>query len=326
MKEIVLDYWSKDDFFTHFSQTFEGKLINENTIEIDNWFGKGYINHHAIEDDFMVMSMELEVFDKLIIKRPESDRNYIAIRFFITDNNLLLVDKKSDQPFNSMHSIMASTPSLGLHIDLQKGMKLKYVVLVFSSNWIKPKITDNSCSNFKRLLISNQPFHCFSSINYEIFKLINQITKAPHTGNPWSDLKIKASSFGLLFSTIKKFSEIDLHNCEYSKNDLSKVLDIKKTLHNCDFQSPPKLEVLSQNSSMCVSKLSRIFKSVIGKTIFQYYHDLKMEKAMSLLKSNEYSITDTAYILGYHNISKFSSAFKKHYNLTPSQVSTNMTI
>lgn len=320
MKEIVLDYWNKNDFLSKFANIFEGEIIGDNVIKINNWFGRGLINHHIVEDAFMMMSMEMDIFDDVVIKRLESDKPYISIRYFITENNLTLKSRKIEKEFRSTQSMLASTPNFGVEIDLKKGMKLKYVVLVFRKDWLEKKVEKSFSQNLKELLYSNQPFYFYSPINYEISIYINELIQVTLSNDHWVKLQLNAASYGLLFKTIQEFAKVDRNYAGYSKTDLNKILSIKKILDECDFQTQPKLELLAVKSSMCVSKLSKIFKCVIGMTIFQYYHNLKMKRAMCILETQEFTVSETAYQLGYQNTSKFSSAFKKHFNIPAGQV------
>lgn len=320
MKEIILKDWNKIDLISTFTDIFKGELIGNSVIKINNHFAKGIINHHLIEDHFMMLSIEIDIFDDIIIKRPESDDPYISIRYFITENNLTLKSRKINKTFQSTQSMLASTPTFGLNIKLNKGMRLKYITLVFHKDWIEKKVEQTYSQNLKQLLYSKKPFYFYAPINYEISVYINELIQVSLSDNQWIKLQLNSLSYGLLYKTIQEFAKVDRNHIGYSKSDLNKILKVKKILDECNFQNKPKLEMLAIESSMCSSKLSKIFKCVMGMTIFQYYHNLKMNKARSILETREFSISETAYQLGYQNTSKFSTAFKKHFNILASQV------
>ncbi len=62
------------------------------------------------------------------------------------------------------------------------------------------------------------------------------------------------------------------------------------------------------------------FKEALGITPGQYIYQLKMNRARELLYSNQFSIQQIADMLGYADPYSFSKAFKKHYNILPSQL------
>lgn len=63
------------------------------------------------------------------------------------------------------------------------------------------------------------------------------------------------------------------------------------------------------------------FKQILGITPHQYQIERKMIKAADLLTTNAHSIKEIADLLGYKDQYNFSSAFKKHYGIAPSQFS-----
>ena len=68
---------------------------------------------------------------------------------------------------------------------------------------------------------------------------------------------------------------------------------------------------------MSESSLCQYFKKVTGVTPNQYLTKIKLEKAQEMLKTA--SVTETAFNLGYQNISHFIMLFKNVYGITPKQ-------
>jgi len=68
-------------------------------------------------------------------------------------------------------------------------------------------------------------------------------------------------------------------------------------------------------------KLQQGFKKEFGTTIYSYLSHYRMEKALAMLERNDRSVSETAYAVGYSNVSKFISAFKKKYGITPGKMS-----
>jgi AraC-like DNA-binding protein len=64
--------------------------------------------------------------------------------------------------------------------------------------------------------------------------------------------------------------------------------------------------------------LKKNFKTQFNYTIFGYIQQLRMEKAKSLLLSGK-SIKEVAFEVGYEHPQHFSTAFRKWYNIKPSE-------
>lgn len=61
------------------------------------------------------------------------------------------------------------------------------------------------------------------------------------------------------------------------------------------------------------------FKNVYGYSFKEYQMKVRMEKAEELLTTTDMKLVEIAMSVGYSTQAKFISAFKKHYNMTPSK-------
>ena len=59
------------------------------------------------------------------------------------------------------------------------------------------------------------------------------------------------------------------------------------------------------------------FKRLYGQTIFDYCQSRRMEHARHLLEHTELSITEISFDVGYEYPSNFTTAFKRHFGVTP---------
>ena len=90
---------------------------------------------------------------------------------------------------------------------------------------------------------------------------------------------------------------------------------------NClisDLTCPPTINCLAKQTGLNQSKLKKGFKQIFGKSIYAYFLAERMHKAKQLLA--EYSVTETAIMMGYSNISHFSSAFRKQFGVLPKEI------
>lgn len=57
----------------------------------------------------------------------------------------------------------------------------------------------------------------------------------------------------------------------------------------------------------------------MGCGIIDYFIDLKLRKAMELIKKGQLTITEISDILGFSSVSYFSRLFKNRINVTPTE-------
>jgi AraC family transcriptional activator of pyochelin receptor len=67
-------------------------------------------------------------------------------------------------------------------------------------------------------------------------------------------------------------------------------------------------------------KLKKYFKELFGTTVFGYLNELKMNEAKQKLLKEELNIYQVAESLGYKTPNHFSTAFRKYFGYSPSQI------
>jgi len=97
---------------------------------------------------------------------------------------------------------------------------------------------------------------------------------------------------------IKRICLKELSQVSHSKTTLSKLIS---TEFNAEY-----------------SHLSKIFSSVEGITIEQYFISQRIEKVKELLSYNELTLSEIAFDLGFSSVAHLSSQFKKVSGMTPS--------
>jgi len=79
------------------------------------------------------------------------------------------------------------------------------------------------------------------------------------------------------------------------------------------------LERIARDNSMSVSKLKVLFHSENGGGAIAYIIDRKLERAKILLREEEFSVTETAFSLGFSSVHYFSRLFKKKNGISPTE-------
>ena len=80
------------------------------------------------------------------------------------------------------------------------------------------------------------------------------------------------------------------------------------------------IESMSREIGVSYSKLYAKIKALTGQTPLEFISTYKMNKAMELLKSGNYNVSEVADMVGSSSPFNFSRDFKKHFGMTPSSV------
>lgn len=106
---------------------------------------------------------------------------------------------------------------------------------------------------------------------------------------------------------------------ELSSRDRKFVKDVtelvEKNISNLQFG----VNILAEGVFLSVSQLTRKLKTITGKTPADFIRNIRLEKAIELLKKGE-SVTEVAWAVGFEDSVYFSKVFKKHFGFPPSSV------
>lgn len=102
-----------------------------------------------------------------------------------------------------------------------------------------------------------------------------------------------------------------------TQRDVARIEQARDLLDE-NYIEPPTIGALARMVGVNESKLMHLFKHLFGQTIFDYTQALRMEKAKKLLETTELSITEVAFEVGYEYSSNFTTAFRRHFGITPS--------
>lgn len=94
---------------------------------------------------------------------------------------------------------------------------------------------------------------------------------------------------------------------------VQKVIAILKA----HLSEPISLEEIGKQVGCSHYYLSRLFTQEMGKTIFQYLRDLRMDRAAELLRERRLNVTQVAMEVGYSSPSHFSTAFHEAFGCCP---------
>ena len=81
----------------------------------------------------------------------------------------------------------------------------------------------------------------------------------------------------------------------------------------------PSLNQLSRLAGTNQTTLSDQFKAVHHETIFSYLRNRRLEVARDLLRTENTSVTDISFRVGFSSSTSFATAFRRRYGYPPSQ-------
>jgi signal transduction histidine kinase/DNA-binding response OmpR family regulator len=98
---------------------------------------------------------------------------------------------------------------------------------------------------------------------------------------------------------------------------LSKLLKIvEDNMSNSEFS----VEFLCDTVGMSRANIHKKLKHLLNQSATEFINSVRLKRAARLIQQNAGNISEIAYDVGYNNLSYFSRAFKKHFNITPREM------
>lgn len=85
-----------------------------------------------------------------------------------------------------------------------------------------------------------------------------------------------------------------------------------------DYAQPLNVPSLAREVHMSAGHLSRQFKEAYGESPYSYLMTRRIERAMTLLRRGDLSVTDICYEVGFSSLGTFSTRFSELVGMSPS--------
>jgi len=89
---------------------------------------------------------------------------------------------------------------------------------------------------------------------------------------------------------------------------------VNKNLGDSDFN----VEMLCSEVGISRTQLHRKMKELTGLSTSEFIRNIRLEQAARLLKEQKINVTQVAYTVGFSNLAHFSTVFRKHFGVAPS--------
>lgn len=104
---------------------------------------------------------------------------------------------------------------------------------------------------------------------------------------------------------------------EQRLRDLALMRRVKDRMDR-DYHQPLDVNALAQGVGMSSGHLSRRFKEAYGESPYSYLMTRRIERAMTLLRRGDMSVTDVCFAVGCSSLGTFSTRFTELVGVSPS--------
>ncbi|REC62469.1 AraC family transcriptional regulator [Chryseobacterium pennae] len=159
------------------------------------------------------------------------------------------------------------------------------------------------------------PDHC--RISLEMYQVLNDIIHCDRKGI-FKRIYLEAKVAELLLLQLEQLFNTTSSPSSLLKKDEDKIYAVRDFIVN-NLNENCSLIDLAHQVGTNEFTLKKGFKELFGTTVFSFWNDIKMEQAKKMLIEGDLSINEISEVIGYKNSRHFSAAFKRKYNVIPSQ-------
>lgn len=284
-------------------------------------------------------------FDYAVLNGKETVINFEGIQIFfgeVSTKGLVDFDVKYDTPFVLLtfeieggHGFKMKNSDLPIlevpsntcncsfvpHLDgtmFYTSEKRKYFTCIFSKDFVRsllkfhfPKVG----KPYLNLLKQNKQFNVFSKskkIPFTVHNILNEIINCYYEREV-KEAFLRAKITEIFVELLAEFKNTSKENL--SENDI--LAEETKNFILKNFATKITLDEISKELTTNKTKLKTVFKNRFNNSIFAFKTEVQMTEAKKLFSTKQFTIAEVAYRVGYKNPQHFTTAFKKYFDVTP---------
>lgn len=301
--------------------------VENNMLFLPDYLGSGYIRVTELANGLQVLVNEVVVNEPVKFTRQPATQSSYTLRFdeVLNVSGLTIeLDKQILHENSEVYSGISLTNSLyDFSYTAPAGTQDRCVNIYFTEEWLQQNfgIKSDDATMEKYLSLKTALFS-FEVLNFEYRQLLEEIFFIKDD-QPMQKLVqqnrvmlLMEKFFKTLYSRIKSVPE----TYTLSDETVKRIVQVESVLVKNLSILPPTIPMLARVAMMSETKLKNSFKQLYGYSIYEYYQKSRMLKARQLLRAHRFSIKEIGLMLGFQNLSNFSIAYKKEFNMLPSDV------
>lgn len=132
-----------------------------------------------------------------------------------------------------------------------------------------------------------------------------------------SELKLQRIFFDIWINLCE--NAVSISKEQFAKNHHLSVLKNMISYINVKYRERLTLEAIAASGNVSKTGCCTIFRRYVNKTPGEYLTELRLRKAMELLRDTDMTVLEIGYAVGFSGASYFAETFRKFHSCTPSE-------
>jgi AraC-like DNA-binding protein len=304
-----------------------GVEMQEDFLYLPENVGEGFLRAIGFKEaDALLYAFKLK--DDFIFQRQKDEKEYYTLIYDELpqpENFSIQIGSETVNETKSRTSAIYLTSFLyDVEYTLYKDVFIRGVRICLSKDWMQQYLELPSMEDVLEKYISMKTENIwYKPVDAVSREILQELLNNKNESLLYYENRIMRM-VEIFFHWLRNDSAYSSLKSSVSRDDIQAAQTVESILTDDSVVIPPTIKELSRKVAMSDSKLKKIFKSVYGLPIYEYFQKHRMQKARLMLLSGNYSIKDVGYTLGYSNLSNFTLAFKKEFNKLPSEITKEL--
>ncbi len=318
-------YCDHIDYLHNLAKFANVPVVNNRLLLPEN-LGTGYIKAVELANGLQVLINECTLNKEVSFNRDAAVNESYTLRFDEVKNMKTLMVQIEEDKIKEEEQIFSgaflTNSLLDFSYTASAGTEDRCINIYFTAEWLKNHVGISSEDElFKKYLSLKTATLNFEVLNFEYRELMEDIFEIDDN-HPMQKVMLQNRIMVLIEKFFRSlYNRIGDKNIVGTLNDitLKRMMQVESILTNNLAVPPPTIPDFARIAMMSETKLKNIFKAVYGLSIYEYYQKNRMLRARQLLRSKKYSVKEIGNALGFKNLSNFTIAYKKEFNVLPSE-------
>ncbi|GEM04246.1 AraC family transcriptional regulator [Halolactibacillus miurensis] len=200
------------------------------------------------------------------------------------------------------------------------GSRCSYMTMIFDSELVRPsfpftydvieQVTNESAPDYVHL----RPGQVKESQLLQLIMRVYRLKDKTSVTVELDMMRIVLSVWSILIDLVEPLQA----ESDRSNKTIDQLKQMLTYIH-LNYQNKLNLDLISKSADISRSHSCDIFREELHSSPIQYLQHYRLYKSLDLLLTNDLSVTEIAYSVGFNSLSYYTETFRKVYDVTPSQ-------
>jgi AraC-like DNA-binding protein len=317
---------------SHFTRLYEqlstsyktGVTLDADSIVLENETAKGKIDFISITPHLSLLKLNIQFGEDVDIRRVATKTpSFYSCLFSLKETVDLHAFSNVDEQEMNRIGFSAKHSALYFSADVQALFRVipnevsKVIIIIFTVNALKELLQDKDDQLIS--LFSGETVKGYAAMNPLMIDEVSMLFDLAISEGA-QELFFWGSALKLIASlTHQVYLEGEKLKQETGILEAARMIQVRNLLVSDLSGNCPAISAMAEKAHMSLTKFKSLFKQMFHLSYYQYYQHYRLIAAKESLVFGK-SPTETAYEYGFSNLGHFSSAFKKKFKVSPTEL------